>query len=67
MTREQMYFVDLSMQIERIKYEMNKMDKYNLDNDDIVKSCVEELIKIYDLDKDLSPIRSKYDDKQIIN
>ena len=25
MTREQMYFVDLSMQIERIKYEMNNL------------------------------------------
>ena len=41
------HYIDLSMQIERIKYEMNKMDKYNLDNDDIVKSCVEELINIY--------------------
>ena len=41
------HYIDLSMQIERIKYEMNKMDKYNLDNDDIVKSCVEDLIEIY--------------------
>ena len=51
------HYIALSMQIERIQSEIDRMDKYNLDNDDIVKSCVEELIKIYDLDKDLSPIR----------
>ena len=40
--------IDLSIQIERIKYEIKKMDKYNLDNDDIIKSEVERLIEIYD-------------------
>ena len=41
------HYIALSMQIERIQSEMDRMDKYNLDNDDIVKSCVEDLIEIY--------------------
>jgi len=41
------HYIALSMQIEKIQSEINRMDKYNLDNDDIVKSCVEELIQIY--------------------
>ena len=41
------HYIALSMQIERIQAEMKRMDKYNLDNDDIVKSEVETLINLY--------------------
>ena len=50
-TNKNKLLIDLSLQIERIKYEIKKMDKYNLDNDDIIMGQVEELIKIYDNDK----------------
>ena len=53
------HYIALSMQIERIQSEMDRMDKYNLDNDDIVKSCVEELINIYNT----QIIRFKIDNK----
>jgi hypothetical protein len=47
-TNKNKLLIDLSIQIESIKYEMEKMDKYNLDNDDIIMGQVEKLIKIYD-------------------
>ena len=50
-TNKNKLLIDLSVQIESIKYEIKKMDKYNLDNDDIIMGQVEELIKIYDNDK----------------
>ena len=47
-TNKNKLLIDLSIQIESIKYEMKKMEKYNLDNDDIIMGQVEKLIKIYD-------------------
>ena len=47
-TNKNKLLIDLSIQIESIKYEIKKMDKYNLDNDDIIMGQVEKLIKIYD-------------------
>tara|TARA_R100000742_G_C4214224_1_gene39752 strand:- start:218 stop:376 length:159 start_codon:yes stop_codon:yes gene_type:complete len=47
-TNKNKLLLDLCLQIESIKYEIKKMDKYNLDNDDIIMGQVEELIKIYD-------------------
>ena len=70
-TEKERYLIDLSMQIEKIKYELNKMDQFDLDilfgqdQYDIIIAEVENLIRIYELDKDLAPIglRSKYDYK----